>query len=379
MEKVKYLGIVMALVLFFASCLQTAPSTPPPAPAATVAAPAKPAWEERWNTTIVEARKEGKVVVTTRFPSEVRTALSEAFKAKYGVGVEFMAGQIVEIWPKVLAERRAGLYTKDVLMDGGAGIIPLLASEDIADPMEPEFVLPEVMDGNVWRDKKLPFMDKEQKVFLFLSRVGPSIVINNDLVKPEELKSWRDILAPKWNKKILMMDPSITGPGNAIITTLGEIMGVDFLKELAKQEPTINRDMRLQVEWVARARHPLGLGFEFAAMEELRRAGSPISHVVPDEGTYFGAATGGMSLLNQAPHPNARRLFVNWFLSKEGQTLLAKTAGEQSRRIDVPAELALDRRFKEGVKYVDADTQYMIGKREEMKKLSKEIFANLYQ
>lgn len=214
---------------------------------------------------------------------------------------------------------------------------------------------------------------------MFLARVAPTIVVNKELVKPEEIKSWRDLLEPKWKGKILSYDPSIPGPGVTLTVTVGEIMGMDFLKELAKQEPVINRDMRMQVEWVARGKYPLGLGFEFALMEEMRGAGAPLAHVVPSEGTYFGSGTGGMAMLSRPAHPNAAKVFVSWFLSKEGQLLFAKSAKEQSRRVDVIPELAPDRLFQEGMRYVDSDTDFIADKKIEMYKLSKEIFAASYK
>ena len=49
-------------------------------------------------------------------------------------------------------------------------------------------------------------------------------------------------------------------------------------------------------------------------------------------------------LVNRAPHPNAARVYLNWLLSKDGQTAWAQTTGENSRRTDVegPAESAPD-------------------------------------
>ena len=38
------------------------------------------------------------------------------------------------------------------------------------------------------------------------------------------------------------------------------------------------------------------------------------------------------------PHPNATTVFVNWLLSKEGQTLFIKGFGNPSARADVTGE-----------------------------------------
>ena len=38
----------------------------------------------------------------------------------------------------------------------------------------------------------------------------------------------------------------------------------------------------------------------------------------------------------KAPHPNASKLFVNWLLSKDTQTMLMKAVQLNSQRADVP-------------------------------------------
>ena len=67
-----------------------------------------------------------------------------------------------------------------------------------------------------------------------------------------------------------------------------------------------------------------------------------------------------MSLIKGAPHPNASKLFINWFLSRKGQIALQKHLdlyGElppNSRRIDIPKEdLPPESRLIKGRKYQD--------------------------
>ena len=102
-------------------------------------------------------------------------------------------------------------------------------------------------------------------------------------------------------------------------------------------------------------------------------------HLVPTEGTYFGSGTGAIVTLKRPAHPNAAKVFLNWLLSREGQTIFTKIAREQSRRVDVVSELAPDRLRQSGIKYIDGDTKYMLDKNGQMRKLSKEIFASQYK
>jgi ABC-type Fe3+ transport system substrate-binding protein len=69
-----------------------------------------------------------------------------------------------------------------------------------------------------------------------------------------------------------------------------------------------------------------------------------------------------LSLLQNAPHPNAAKVFVNWLLSREGQIQVQKGRKGRARtpsnslRIDIPKNDLPEESFrKSGVDYFDAD------------------------
>jgi ABC-type Fe3+ transport system substrate-binding protein len=69
-----------------------------------------------------------------------------------------------------------------------------------------------------------------------------------------------------------------------------------------------------------------------------------------------------LALFNRAPHANAAKVFINWFLSRDGQIALQKslasTSAEQadSLRTDIPKnDVAPDNRRAAGVDYLDID------------------------
>ena len=65
-------------------------------------------------------------------------------------------------------------------------------------------------------------------------------------------------------------------------------------------------------------------------------------------------------LMNNAPHPNAAKVFINWFLSREGQIDFQKVSGkyvdagaEGSLRIDIAKDdVAPRNRLQPGVTYI---------------------------
>jgi ABC-type Fe3+ transport system substrate-binding protein len=70
------------------------------------------------------------------------------------------------------------------------------------------------------------------------------------------------------------------------------------------------------------------------------------------EGEVMGGGSCCMAVMSKAPHPNAAKLFVNWVLSREGQTAWQKYAEVNSLRMDIPkSDLAPDDVPQKGVNY----------------------------
>ncbi|MBI4332220.1 MAG: extracellular solute-binding protein [Chloroflexi bacterium] len=337
------------------------------------------AWQSRWNQVVQGAKKEGTVVVYGAATGEIREALIKAFTGKYGIAVEYLAVKGPEIAAKVLAERRAGLYLPDVIIGASGPSVTVLKPAGVFDPMEPALLLPEITDQKVWWQNRIPWVDKERHFIAFLAFVDHKMEINTDLVKPEQIKSYRDILDPKWKGKMVMHDPTLAGSGKMFVDVQANvIMGVDYLRQLAKQDPFISRDQRLLAEWLARGKYPVGIAIDQGNIQEMLSAGAPIQYVVAAEGTYVSAGTGFLSRPRNAPHPNASLLFINWLLSREGQIAYTDVANLQSARADIPStNVDPVSMRKPGVKYVDTTTEEFYLRTDAAIALGREIFGHL--
>lgn len=342
----------------------------------------KAVWEVKWESTLQEARKEGVVVV---YASSVGPALKEAmpvFNKKFGFVLESYAlDRGAALTARLFSERRAGLYIPDVLLTGMNNFINETRPAGAVDPLEPALILPEVLDSKVWYGGQIPWGDKEHLVIMANASPNTNIAINTDLVNLEEIKSYYDLLKPKWKGKIIMNDPSVTGTGLKTFSVLAfHTLNLDFFRQLARQEPMIIRDQRLQVDWLARGKFSILLFPRPAPVMEFKRAGAPVAYIpTPVEGTHLSRGGGNISLANRAPHPNAARIFINWFLSREGQTLIPGIEGIQSSRDDIPTD-ALDplRVRKPGGKYfTGADGEEWLSRDPEFTQAAIEIFGHL--
>lgn len=375
------------LLLALLSCRVTNTTSPPRGNDAISSSPGvkapqeKPGegWQVRWDKTLQGAKKEGKVAVYGAATGQIRDALIQGFYNKYGIPVEYMAAKGPEIATRILAERKAGLYIPDVIIGAGTPSLNVLKPAGVFSPMEPVLILPEILEVGNWWENKVNWVDKDHYFIAFLAYVSQKITINTDIVKPDEVKSYRNLLEPKWKGKIAMHDPTIAGSGQNFIAVMAYYtLGIDYLRQIASQEPFISRDHRQLAEWVARGKYSIGLAIENEAVEQMRIAGVPLQYLDPPEGAHVAHGTGFLSLPGNAPHPNASAVFINWLLSREGQIIYTDVARVQSARSDLPTT-KLDQVSirRPGVKYVNASTEEFQFRLPEAQELAKEIFGHL--
>ncbi len=374
------LVLVSVLLVSAAACT---PTTAPPADnagqstaRATATATSKTGWVAEWDKTVTAAKGEGTVLVYSIQSSSTREVLRKTFKDKYGIDLEFVTGTGTELLARVSSERTAGLYLGDVAMGGPSSS---LGFKDLGalDPIENYLILPEVKDPNAWVGGSLFYFDKDRFTLGYIAMPNGTWLVNTEMLKPAEVSSYKDLLNPKWTGKMTLSDPTVSGPANALVGTgMWELMGEDYIRALAKQQPVITRDGRLLVETVARGKYPLALGPLADVRWDFKKNGAPIEQVDPVEGNITLSGSGSLVIFNKSPHPNATRVFVNWLLSKEGQVVIQKEIGGASRRVDIPKEgIDPDNVLKPGVKYIPGDTEEASRARGARQPLLREIFG----
>ena len=317
-------------------------------------------WKPAWDKLVADAKKEGKVVIIAPPDPQVREALPTAFKAKYGITVEYLAGRSTETAPRLRTERASGIYSVDVALSGNQTMYTVFYPEKMLDPVNPVLLDPEVTDGSKWKSGKPWFMDPEDKYILRLfNTLGAFFYVNTDKVKPEEIRTFRDLLDPKWKGKIAAHDPTVSGTGSSDSTRFYVQFGEDFLKKFyVDQKPMIARDRRQLTDALVRGAYPIAFGVEDDDLERLRQEGFPLYPVygLSDLQGSLSAGVGQVALFNHAPHPNAAKLFVNWIASKEGLEIFSRTRGGSPTRNDIdelkflPAEVIP----KPGIEYLDS-------------------------
>jgi len=348
-------------------------------PALTLAPTGKAAWEEEWSRTVEAAKKEGKVVVAGQSGSDRRQALSEGFEKQYGITVEYV-GDGTTLAERIRTERAAGQYQWDLLIGGFNTPLDVLRPVGALDPIEPALIMPDAKDLKNWRGGKLTFADEGRLALRMVGTAGEAIHVNTKVVKPEDFTSYRDLLNPKWKGKMLAFDPATRGPGQLkfLFFYVSPDLGPDFIRQLARQDMTITRDEESALKWLIAEQYSICIGCSTALSLKLIEAGLPLKLVGPErfkEGTYLSPGWANVSLINRAPHPNAAKVYLNWLLSRDAQTAVARAGNYASLRLDVPTD-HLDSWAvpKEGMKIIDLGTEATQKKLDDMGVLLKEVF-----
>jgi iron(III) transport system substrate-binding protein len=317
---------------------------------------AAPAWDEL----AAAAQQEGRVVVIGPPDPEVRRVLPAAFKARFGVALEFSGGRTSDQAARLRSERSAGLYTADLAIAGAQSMATIFHHEKMLAPLRPALVMPEVVDGTKWKKGNLWFIDPEQHYVLRLtSHVQPSFYINTGAVRIDEFRSGRELFDPKWRGKISAEDPTVPGSGVFTATRFYLAFGEEGLKRLyIDQKPVISRDPRQLTDWLLRGTYPIAIGADEDKLDQMRAEGIPVASVygLSDLPATISAGFGMLALFDRAPHPAAAKLFANWLASKEGLELWtrARQVSPERNDIDERAYLLEAGIPQPGVSYLDS-------------------------
>jgi iron(III) transport system substrate-binding protein len=335
-------------------------------------------FSQEWEKVLAAAKKEGKVAVIGPVGADRRDVLVEPFQKKYGISVEYFADRGSGIGPRLTAERGAGQYLWDVVVTGTTTGLLVLLPGAMLDPLEPTLVLPDVKDAKQWRGGSLEFIDSGKRFVAMTPSQRGTLFVNPKVTNPAEIKSYKELLNPKWRKKIVMDDPTRAGPGQATFTFfyLHPELGPNFIRALAKQEPAVLREYMQEIDGIVREKYSILIGVSDIVAEERQKDGLPIAIIDPrqlKEGSDVSPGSGGLGFFNRAPHPNAAKVYINWLLSKDGQTGFAKVNGYISARLDVPTDHSPWRVPIPGS--IKTYTQQAIDIKDELTALFKEAFG----
>jgi len=315
---------------------------------------------DTWDETLAAAKKEGKlVVVLGGAASRNYRPVFKVFEDKFGIRTVVSTGSGRGQANRLLAERGARRYEVDIIMTGGTTGNQRLVPNGVPDPIGPELFLPEVLDKSLWYQGKHYYSDPEDK-YIFSFSGGADLTpiamrFNTDKLPIKEAKKidsvWTFLDKKRFAGQIVALPPTIAGAGGTYFTVqVHPDLGEKYLRRFFDPELDVKfiQDYRQVADGVARGKYTMAIfvGSGGRDIDRLGKQGLPVANFgqiigkpVKERPTLQGTgSSNSIMVVNRRPHPNATRLFLNWLLSKEGQTVIhtkSARAADQSFRIDV--------------------------------------------
>jgi iron(III) transport system substrate-binding protein len=293
-----------------------------------------------WAALVAAAKKEGKVVVNT-FPGDGYARALKPFTQAYPeIKLEHTSLHSQDFAPRIMQERRANSFTWDVVTIPTSTALQVLRPAGVWDPIRPVIMLPEAKEDAGWEggfERGFSVVNDRALTYGFLANRGGGVTINTEMVKDDQLRSFNDLLDPKWKGKLLLPDVRVMGDAFWPMTSARLNLGDDIVKRLfVDQEPVLSRDSRQVAEFMVRGRFPIALGVNPLLLKQFQAQGLGKSLKLlrfPELDTVNFGTTAW--LVNRAPHPSAAKLFINWLLTRDAQVAWAKDVETNSRRVGV--------------------------------------------
>lgn len=334
-------------LLFLLSCSPQKQPTPAPSPLppSTTAQPAlaKPQAvavspeEAAWAKVVEAAKQEGKLTIYSyNFVGDIGIAMSRKFKERYGIPVDIVTGRGAEFLERLKTERRTGKLVGD-LTEGSSLHINNMKNEGLTEGIASE--LPVLREKDVWVTDVFALDSQDKHVIIYLLLVYTPY-INTNLVKPgQEPKTYKELLDPKWKGQMVLTDPLTSGgPEQYFVTLLREnVINEDFIRALGKQDLRYAMALPDEGGILSRGERSLSIRGNDNVYSRFVVEGAPIKAIALEDGTVASVNT--IVTFKGAPHPNAAKVFINWFLSPEGHDVFCKANTVSSIRKDVRSYL----------------------------------------
>jgi len=307
---------------------------------------------------LIEAAKKegGKVVVYGSIENDTMELISAAFKKKTGLAVDFWRSSATKVMDRVVSESRAGKPLYDVALTNSA-------------PMD-----------FMYNEGALTKYDSPSaKAFpksVMHPHLGPQyrnsiigIVYNSGIVKPADApKSLEDLLKPQYRGKVVMPDASQHTTTAQWLASLHKVMGGrekadKFIRDLAATKPLLVESLTPAGERITTGETPIGIAF-IKNVVFYGKKGVPLDYV--RLGKFMGDGQ-AVALGAKAPHPNAGKAFMDFFLGEEGLKIMAGIGEFVTRKGIYPPLPDADK--IELVEMVDMDKKAYADKMAEYRKI----------
>jgi iron(III) transport system substrate-binding protein len=256
------------------------------------------------------AKKEGKLRIFSTFDPPQADALMRAFKERYPfIVIEYNRASHEDRAIRTLVAYKNKKSVTDILTGIGGSFFMYREANALEDLRN----LPN------WKNNPTGTVDPEGLWAGMHNRYWCIAYNTKQIGKADVPKKWEDFLTnPKWRNGNLAIGNRPQLWVLQLWKAKGEKWAKDYLTKLFDEvKPQLRREgMNAMLELLAAGEFYGSIpSAEYRSYQKVLD-GAPVSYTCPEP---VPAAVSEMAILKGSPNANAARVFVNWFLSKEGQ------------------------------------------------------------
>jgi iron(III) transport system substrate-binding protein len=298
----------LAAVLCLAPAVWLSPATAaPPMSVAEIAVYRGP---DRQAVLEAGARREGALMLYTSMDLEESQPILEVFRKKY----PFVRGEVYrasgeDVAQKIITEYRGRKYLADLFEGTGIDVAKML-NEGYGQ----RFFTPRA--GAFSRQSKDP------KEFWVATRYNMLVAAwnTNVVTDADSPRVYEDLINPKWRSRIGIEATDQVWLGT-LLELWGEAKAMEFFRARNAQQALVRTGHTLLAELIVAGEVPMSPTIYNHRAERLKSRRAPIDWR-PLQPVV--AVPHVISLPSNAPHPHTAMLFIDFFLSREGQDELVK-------------------------------------------------------
>ena len=265
------------------------------------------------NAKLIEAgKKEGKVAVYGSLESDTADGVFSMFKKKTGIEVDYWRASATKVMDRALTEYRAGKPLFDIILTNDNPMQIMLKEGIFA-----KYDSPSAKDFP--KDAIDPNLGPRYR------NVVIGIVYNKSVISPADApKSLEDLVKPQYRGKLVMPDPTQHTTTTQWVASLEKLMGKEkaekYIRDLAAMKPILVESLLPAAERVVTGETPIAITYvKYAYI--FGQKGAPLDYVrlgkMMGDGHY-------LTLGSKAPHPNAGKALIDYFLGPESMSTMAK-------------------------------------------------------
>jgi iron(III) transport system substrate-binding protein len=274
---------------------------------------------------VAKAEQEGEFVLYSTDPEIAQEKLLAAFHAAFPkIKTSYLRLQAGALYAKLLAERQGRVYSADVVQISDISF----AADFQKRGGYMHYVSPEM------EAYKPAYKSKPEGYWNWGAVVVAGIAYNPTLVSAAEApKTYTDLLDPKWAENI-SVKVTISGLQHVTWYVIRKLYGPEYWEKFALLRPHAFDSYVQQFDRLVSGQDKIAMTAQYSGYLITKAKGAPVEFVIPPEGLI--ATPQPYGAVKEAPHPEAARLFLDWFLGVPGQTAATAALYYHSPRADVP-------------------------------------------